>query len=237
MSLVKKRSVLTNNQILTALPNREYQRLLPELNPVHLAFGQVLHDSGEIIRDVYFLDDSIVSLLSVVSEGSTLEVGLVGNEGMTGISVFLGADIAPNRAIVQGAGSAMKMKSATLLREAGVISALHGLLHRYVHSQFVQTSQLAACNRFHSVNARLARWFLMTRDRMGSNEFRVTQEFMSNMLGVRREGVNKAASALQRAKLISYSRGRIKLLDSKGLETRACKCYEVIKTERNAPFE
>ncbi len=229
MEAVEQGGTPTGNRILAALPDGEYQRLLPDLKAVHLAFGQVIQEAGDVIRYVYFPNDSIVSLLSVVSDGSSLEVGLVGNEGVAGISPFLGVEISHTRAIVQGAGSAMRMKSTTLRLEAGVISTLHGLLHRYVHSRFVQSSQLAACNRFHSVNARLARWLLMTRDRNGSNEFRVTQEFMSNMLGVRREGVNKAASALQKEKLISYTRGRIKLLNPKELEAIACKCYELIK--------
>jgi CRP-like cAMP-binding protein len=204
---------------------------LPELKQVTLAFGKVLYEPGTIIRHVYFPIDSIVSLLSAVAERSTLEVGIVGNEGMAGISVFLGVGRANTRALVQGGGLAMRMKSADLGKESEHTSALTRLLHRYTHSLFTQISQSAACNRFHNVEARLARWMLMTHDRTGSDEFRLTQEFMSNMLGIRREGVNRAAGDLQRQDLISYSRGIIKIRDRAGLEAVACECYSIIKEE------
>ena len=226
-----KRSGPVANRLLSALPRNEYQGLLPELEHVALTFAEVLYEPGDRIRHVYFPNDSIVSLLSKVTDHSTLEVGIVGKEGMVGINVFMGVDKARNQALVQGAGTAMRMKAATLRRKANHHGSLHKLLLRYSHSLLTQVSQSAACNRFHMVDARLARWMLMTRDRMGSEEFRLTQEFMSNMLGVRREGVNKAAGTLQQNKLIIYSRGIVKILNHAGLEAVACECYRIIKNE------
>jgi len=222
------------NRLLAALPREEYERLLPELEQVSLPFAEVLYEPGDLIRHVYFPNDSIVSLLSVVAERSTLEVGIVGNEGMAGISVFMGVDISRNRALVQGAGTAMRMEAAALRAESEHVGALHRLLHLYTHSLLTQVSQSAACNRFHMVDARLARWLLMTHDRVRSDEFRLTQEFMSSMLGVRREGVNKAAGALQQNKLISYSRGHLRVLDRAGLEAVSCECYRVVREESDS---
>ncbi|HEY6186706.1 MAG TPA: Crp/Fnr family transcriptional regulator [Pyrinomonadaceae bacterium] len=227
----QKRTERVANRLLAALPAKEYQRLLPELEGVSLSFADVLCDPGERVRHVYFPNDSIISLLAAVGERSTLEVGIVGSEGMVGIGVFMGVDVSRNQALVQGAGTAMRMKAATLRRESQHSGALHRLLHRYSHSLLTQVSQSAACNRFHTVNARLARWLLMTHDRLRADEFRLTQEFMSNMLGVRREGVNHAAGALQKAELISYSRGIIRILDRAGLEAVSCECYRIIKDE------
>jgi CRP-like cAMP-binding protein len=226
-----KRTVRAANRLLSALPAKEYQRLLPELEDVNLIFADTLCEPGERIRYVYFPNDSIISLLASVGNHSTLEVGIVGSEGMVGIGVFMGVDVSRYQALVQGAGTAMRMKAAAFRREAQQPGSLYRLLHRYSHSLLTQVSQSAACNRFHKVNARLARWLLMTHDRMGEGEFRLTQEFMSNMLGVRREGVNHAAGALQQAGLISYSRGLIKVHDRAGLEAIACECYQIIKDE------
>lgn len=219
------------NRLLAALPAKEYQRLLPELEEVNLPFAEILCEPGERIRYIYFPNDSIISLLASVGNHSTLEVGIVGSEGMVGISIFMGVDVSRNQALVQGAGTAMRMKAAAFRREAQHSGSLHQLLHRYSHSLLTQVSQSAACNRFHTVNARLARWLLMTHDRLRTDEFRLTQEFMSNMLGVRREGVNHAAGALQQAELISYSRGVIKIHDRAGLEAISCECYQIIKIE------
>lgn len=227
----RKRSEPIANRLLAALPKKEYQNLLPEFEQVNLVFGDILFDPGERIRHVYFPNDSIISLLSAVEEHSMLEVGIVGNEGMAGLTVFMGVNRSRNRGLVQGAGTAMRMKSATLRGAINNGGALHNLLHRYTHSLMTQVSQSAACNRFHQVNARLARWLLMTHDRVQGNEFRLTQEFISHMLGVRREGVTIAASALQKQKFISYSRGQIRMLDRAGLEAVACKCYRVVKEE------
>jgi CRP-like cAMP-binding protein len=219
------------NRLLAALPRGEYRRLLPELEQVAMPFAAVLYEAGGLIRHVYFPNDSIVSLLSVVADRSTLEVGVVGNEGMAGIPVFLGVGTSRNRAIIQGAGTAMRMKASVLRREAEGAGALRHLLHLYTHSLLTQVSQSAACNRFHLVEARLARWLLTMHDRLRSDEFRLTQEFMSDMLGVRREGVSKAAGALQKDGLINYSRGRIKILDRAGLEAVACECYVVVRDD------
>jgi CRP-like cAMP-binding protein len=219
------------NRLLAALPKNEYQRLLPQLKTVSLVFAKVLYEPGDTIRRVYFPNDSIISLLSAVETKSTIEVGIVGNEGMAGLSVFMGVNKSRTLALVQGEGTAMTMKASTLHQEANRLGSLHRLLHRYSHALMTQISQSSACNRFHNVDARLARWLLMSSDRMGSGEFRLTQDFMSNMLGVRREGVNKAAGDLQKEKLISYSRGSLKILDRPGLEAVSCHCYGIIKAE------
>ena len=219
------------NRLLAMLPEKEYRRLLPELKRITLTFGEVLYDPGDRIRHVYFPNNSIVSLLSAVGDRSTLEVGMVGNEGMTGLPVFMGVDVSTTRALVQGSGSAMKMTSAAMRQEANRLGSLHRLLHRYSHSLLTQISQSSACNRFHTVDARLARWLLMTGDRLGEDQFRLTQDFMSNMLGVRREGVNKAAGALQLKKLIRYSRGNLVILNRTGLEAASCSCYAITKAE------
>lgn len=230
MPSTKQETPITN-RLLATLPKNEYQRLLPQLEQVTLPFAEVLYEPGVSIRHVYFPNNSIVSLLAGVSGNGTLEVGIVGNEGMTGINVFMGVSTSLYRAVVQGAGTALRMKAETLRKEASHVGPLHRLLRRYSHSLLTQASQSAACNRFHRVNARLARWLLMTRDRLCTEEFRVTQEFMSDMLGVRREGVTGAASILQRDQLISYSRGQVKILNRAGLEAVSCECYRIIRDE------
>jgi len=234
MPPVSRDGARSANRLLASLPKDEYQRLLPGLKRTILSFGDVLYDPGDTIRHVYFPNDSIISLLSAVAERSTLEVGMVGNEGMAGLSVFMGVNVSRTRALVQGAGSAMRMTSAAVRQEAKQMGSLHRLLHRYTHSLLTQISQSSACNRFHTVEARLARWLLMTSDRLGADEFRLTQDFMSNMLGVRREGVNKAAGVLQTRKLIRYSRGKLKILNRAGLERVSCVCYAIIKAESDA---
>jgi CRP-like cAMP-binding protein len=227
---VKQKSHVAN-RLLAALPTKEYQRLLPELEQVTLNFAEIIYEPGDKIRHVYFPSDSVVSLLATENHHSMLEVGMIGNEGMTGVSVFMGVDTSRTRALVQGAGAAMRMKSAILRDESNHLSSLHRLLHRYTHSLLTQTSLSSACNRFHTLDSRLARWLLMTHDRIGSDEFRLTQEFMSNMLGVRREGVNRVAGNLQRENLISYSRGHVTVLNRKGLEKVSCDCYRTIRAE------
>ena len=222
------------NRLLAALPKEEYQRLLPELEEVALPFAEVLYEPGARIRHVYFPNDSIVSLLAEVADRSTLEVGFVGNEGVAGVSVFMGVDASPHRAIVQGAGTAVRMKASALRKESGRAGSLHDLLHRYAHSLLMQVSQSAVCNRFHMVDARLARWLLMSGDRLGADEFQLTQDFISNMLGVRREGVSKAAGVLQKHALITYSRGHIRILDRARLEAVSCECYGIVKDESDS---
>jgi CRP-like cAMP-binding protein len=217
------------NHLLAALPRKSYLRLLPGLTAVDLDFGDVLYDAGAPIEDVYFPVQSLVSLLTLVEGHLALEVGMVGREGMVGIPLVLGVDVSPVRALVQGAGPALRMSADRFRKELPRIPALQRELNRYVHAMMAQISQTAGCNRFHVVEARLARWLLMTRDRVRSGQFRMTHEFLSHMLGVRRVGVTEAASALQRQKLIEYSRGNIRILDDRGLEAACCSCYQVVK--------
>ena len=221
----------TGNRLLATLSKSDYVRILPSLQPTTLVFGEVLYEPGDIIKKVYFPNDSIISLLARMPADISLEVGMVGNEGMAGLPIFMGVDVSPTRALVQGAGSAMTMTSSAVRIEANRLGSLHRLLHRYSHSLFTQVSQSSACNRFHSVDTRLARWLLMTADRLNTDQFRLTQDFMSSMLGVRREGVNKAAGALQAEELIRYSRGQIDILDRVGLEAKACLCYSLMKAD------
>ena len=217
------------NSMLAALPRKQYQRLLPGLKSVALTFGEVLYEPGKRIRHVYFPNDSLVSLLTPVEGHLALEVGMVGREGMVGIPLSLGSNVSPVRALVQGAGTAMRMKSARFCREIRKSPQLQQEVNRYTRVLMAQITQTAACNRFHVVEARLARWLLMTRDRVRSDGFRLTHEFLGHMLGVRRAGVTTAARALQRQKLISYSRGKIRILDQRGLEAACCSCYELVK--------
>lgn len=219
------------NRLLSALPKKEYQRMLPNMELFSLNFGEPIYEVGDVIRHVYFPINGIVSLLSTVDDKAKLEVGIIGNEGMVGLPVFMGAKTSSNHAVVQGTGNAMKMDVAMFLKECEPGGLLPGLLRRYTHALLTQISQSSACNRFHAIEARLARWLLMTHDRLGENEFQLTQDFLSNMLGVQREGVNKAERELQKQQLIIYSRGNIKILNRVGLEAVACKCYMIIKEE------
>jgi CRP-like cAMP-binding protein len=231
--LTTKRAGPVTNRLLAALPKKDYQRLLPELEQVPLAFGDILYEPGDTIGHVYFPENGIISLLSSVESHKVLEVGIVGNEGMAGLPVVLGVRTSLNRGLVQSAGTALRMKAAGLQKEFRQDGALQRLLHRYLHSLLTQISQSAVCNRFHMVDARLARWLLMTHDRVGSDEFRLTQEFLSNMLGVRREAVSKAAGAFQKREFVNYSRGHITILNRAGLEATTCRCYQIIKDDSN----
>ena len=217
------------NHLLAALPRKDYQRLLSGLVPVDLVFGDVLYESGQPIREVYFPSQSLVSLLTVVEGHLALEVGMVGRDGMVGVPLALGIDASPVRALVQGGGPALRMNAARFQGELRRSAPLQRALHRYVYTLMAQISQTAGCNRFHVVQSRLARWLLMTRDRVRSREFRMTHQFLSLMLGVRRVGVTEAASGLQRRKLIEYSRGNIRILDDRGLEAACCSCYRAVK--------
>lgn len=226
-----KRAAPVTNRLLATLPKKDYQRLLPKLEPVPLVFGDVLYEAGDDINHVYFPEVGIISLLSRVESQKVLEVGIVGNEGMAGLPVVLGVQASLNRALVQSAGTAMKMKATVLQREFKREGALQRRLHRYLHSLLTQISQSAVCYRFHKVDARLARWLLMTHDRVESDEFRLTHEFLSHMLGVRREAVSIAAGALQKQEFINYSRGYITILNRAALEALACECYRIIRGE------
>jgi CRP-like cAMP-binding protein len=217
------------NSLLAAIPRKEYRRLLAGFEPVTLTFGEVLYAPGAPIRHVYFPGSSLVSLLTLADGHLALEVGLIGREGMVGIPLVLGHNASSVRALVQGTGTALRMPSAHFLKEFRLSQPLQLELYRYTHTLMAQISQTAACNRFHVVETRLARWLLMTHDRVKSDQFRMTHVFLGHMLGVRRVGVTRAAQALQNRKLISYSRGDITVLDRKGLEAAACQCYEVVK--------
>lgn len=217
------------NNLLAALPREELQRLHHYLEPVTLTFGQVLYLPGEPIQYVYFPTDALVSLLTLVDGHQALEVSLVGHEGMLGVPLALGVSISPARALVQGNGLAMRMTSAHFRSEFPQSALLQQEVYRYTYELMVQMAQTAACNRFHRVEARLARWLLMARDRVRSNQFHLTQDLLGNMLGVRRVGVTKAAGELRHHKLINYSRGEISILDGMGLEAAACPCYQIVK--------
>jgi CRP-like cAMP-binding protein len=221
------------NSVLAALPPEVYLALLPSLAPVTFAFGDILYEAGTKIREVYFPGRSVVSLLTVVDGREALEVGLVGREGMVGIQLALGVAISPVRALVQGSGSALRMSVERFRKAFDASPPLRHGLHRYAHELMVQITHTAACNRFHTVDARLARWLLMTRDRVRSGEFHLTHQFLAHMLGVRRVGVTEAAFSLQRRKLIGYSRGDIHILDHAGLETAACSCYKRVLRGRH----
>jgi CRP-like cAMP-binding protein len=221
------------NQLLASISAADLRRLEPQLRPITLDFGQILYEPGQAIRHVYFPLDCLISLLTAVDARRTLEVGMVGNEGMAGMPFVLGMQISDVRALVQGGGQALRMAAAPFRVELDRNRTLQQALFRYAYALMAQISQTAACNRFHTTQARLARWLLMTRDRVGSNEFPLTHEFLAHMLGLRRVGVTEAASALKRRKLIGYHRGAITLRDPEGLEALACPCYRIV----NAVYE
>ena len=214
-----------------ALPARDYERLAPDLELIPMGLGDVLYESGSQLRYVYFPTTSIISLLYVMEDGASAEIAIVGNEGILGISLFMGGETTPSRAVVQSTGHGYRLKAELLKSEFERSGPTMHLLLRYTQALITQMAQTAACNRHHSVDQQLCRWLLLSLDRLASNELSMKQELIANMLGVRREGVTEAAGNLQDAGLIRYHRGNITVVDRQGLETRSCECYQVVKTE------
>ena len=222
------------NRLLATLAREGLARIVSDRDVVHLDLGQVLHEPGQRIEYIYFPQDSLVSLLGAINGRNSLEVGLVGEEGLVGVSAALGKGISQVRAVVQRPGTAVRIKSESLLAESRLSPSLQSALFAYVNTLLAQAIQIAVCSRFHPLEARLARSLLATRDHLHSDEFHLTHEFMAHALGVRRVGVTKAAGALQKRKLISYSRGAITILDQAGLESASCECYRIVKELCNA---
>jgi len=221
----------TENQLLAALPETDRARLLPYLERVELPAGKVLHESGSRLSHVYFPTTAIVSILYLMEDGASSEIAVVGGEGMVGVALLMGAGSTKNRAVVQTSGEGFRLRANYILDEFNRGGATLRLLLRYTQALITQTAQNAACNRHHSLDQQLCRWLLLSLDRLSGSELVMTQELIANMLGVRREGVTEAALKLQKAGLISYARGRIKVLDRPGLERRTCECYAVVKKE------
>jgi CRP-like cAMP-binding protein len=219
------------NHLLRALRARDYARIAPHLKLEALKVGDVLYESGVRLQHVYFPTTAIVSLMYVMENGSSAEIAIVGNDGIVGISLFMGGETTPGRAIVQCAGHAFQLKARLLKNEFGRFGPMLRLLLRYTQALITQMTQTAACNRHHSVDQQLCRWLLLSLDRLATNEMSMTHELIGNMLGVRRESVSAAARALQDAGLIRYHRGMITVLDRPGLEAQSCECYQVVKTE------
>ncbi len=221
-------TVPVTNKVLRALPRKDGRRLRARHEQIALTYGDILCEPGKQLRHVYFPDSGIISLLTPVNGHMSVEVGLVGQEGMAGMALFLGVGVSPVRMLVQGSGTATRINAAGFRREIRRYPALRRGLNRYLYEFMAQVAQTAGCNRFHQTGERLARWLLMTHDRLHSDEFQLTHDFLAHMLGVRRSSVTLAASVLQKKKLIRYSRGKITILDRRGLERAACRCYQAV---------
>jgi CRP-like cAMP-binding protein len=227
------------NHLLAALPEADYARLLPDLELIPMPLGWAVYESGGRMSYLYFPTTSIVSLLYVMESGASAEIAITGNEGLVGISLFMGGESTPSRAVVQSAGNGYRLRASVLKREFALGGILQHLALRYTQALITQMAQTAVCNRHHALDQQLCRWLLLSLDRTQGNELLMTQELIANMLGVRREGVTEAAGKLQEHGLIEYSRGHIKVLDRPGLEKRVCECYAVVKKEfdRLLPYE
>ena len=219
------------NHLLAALPDAEWQRWLAQLESVDMPLGEVLYESGNTLSHVYFPTTSIVSLLYVMENGASAEIAVVGNEGIVGISLFMGGGSTPSRAVVQSAGRGLRLAAQMMKDEFDKNGLVLQLLLRYTQALITQMAQTAVCNRHHTLDEQLCRWLLLSLDRLQGNDLIMTQELIANMLGVRREGVTQAARNLQEAGVIRYARGRISVLDRTGLEKRTCECYAVVKRE------
>jgi CRP-like cAMP-binding protein len=219
------------NHLIAALPPAEAERWLPLLESVDMPLGSVLYESGGTLRHVYFPTTSIVSLLYVMENGASAEIAVVGNEGIVGVSIFMGGESTPSRAVVQSAGHGFRLQADTMKHEFDRAGPVLHLFLRYTQALITQMAQTAVCNRHHTLDQQLCRWLLLSLDRLRGNELVMTQELIANMLGVRREGVTEGALKLQHAGLIRYARGHITVLDRKGLEKRSCECYAVVKKE------
>jgi len=219
------------NHLIAALPSPEAKRWLPLLESVDMPLGSVLYESGGTLRHVYFPTTSIVSLLYVMENGASAEIAVVGNEGIVGVSIFMGGESTPSRAVVQSAGHGFRLQANTMKEEFNRAGPVLHLFLRYTQALITQMSQTAVCNRHHTLDQQLCRWLLLSLDRLQGNQLVMTQELIANMLGVRREGVTEGALKLQHAGLISYARGHITVLDRNGLEKRSCECYAVVKKE------
>jgi CRP-like cAMP-binding protein len=225
-----------SNRLLAALPPEDFARLQPNLEATPLPLGWAVYESGDTQGYVYFPTNAIVSLMYVLADGASTELGVVGNDGLVGIALFMGGETTPSRAVVQSAGEGYRLKASILKAEFERGGRLQHLLLRYTQALITQMTQTAVCNRHHSVDQQLCRWLLLSLDRLPSNELRMTHELIADMLGVRREGVTEAAGTLQAAGLIQYSRGKITVLDRPMLEARVCECYAVVKRETDRLF-
>ncbi len=219
------------NHLLAALPADEFDRLKNDLEPVTLALGEVIYESGEQLEYLYFPTTSIISLLYIMENGSTAEIGMAGNDGLVGIALYMGGSTTPNRAVVQSAGNAFRLRSKALKFEFGMGGIFQNILLRYTQYLMTQISQTAVCNRLHTVEQQLCRWLLINHDLLQTNKLIMTHDLIANMLGVRREGVSIAAGRLQKRDLIKYVRGTITMLDRDGLQVVACECYQVVSDE------
>jgi len=229
--LVQRNDDFRKNRLLAALPPPEWSRWAPMLERVDMPLGQVIYESGVALNYVYFPINAIVSLLYVMENGASAEIAVVGNEGIVGVSLFMGGESTPSRAVVQSAGLGCRLKAALMKTEFDKAGAVLHLLLRYTQALITQMAQTAVCNRHHSLDQQLCRWLLLSLDRLQGTELVMTQELIANMLGVRREGVTEGALKLQKAGLIKYTRGHITVLDREGLESRTCECYAVVKRE------
>lgn len=231
MSTAESREIAAKNHLLATLPQAEFERVLAKLQLVEFPLGKVLYESGDKLDYVYFPTTAIISLLYIMENGSTAEIGIVGNDGVLGIALFMGGDTTPNRAIIQSAGHALKMSAMDLKAEFTLREVFHNMLLRYTQALITQISQTAVCNRLHPIEQQLSRWLLLSHDRLDSDKLVMTHDLISNMLGVRREGVTLAAKKLAAAGLIRNDRGTMTILDRRGLESAVCECYQVVRTE------